>query len=637
MLALPVVTLAGSREPAQVAVEFLDKVRAGKLNLEPGGDTALTANTDAPKRREIARRLERNASDLVHGTLEASTTKLDDNLAAVLVRKVGGFDPNRLRVFAVALVKHGDSWQPAPVLASFENSGVGYAPGLRQRLAALEAWMLEQQAIELDTIQQQASEHMRQAISAMLAPEELRQLEPAAIARRFLDACAKQQLPVMLGLLGGLQPELPEDWNNRLQAAETATTDPQSVKRPWRLLVAPEVLRTVVKQEAVANIGSVAIACLDPTGAPGNPARLPLELIELDLAKTDAGLWQVNLPSWFFSSKPTPPTRTQDRDPAAIWLANYPATLRQTIPLQPLPTPQAALSALELALHAPTLEPLVAMLALDGDKKTARLGCSRAASHWGALHDPTCIRHPLALGFFETDTVAAASYQYFSVREPDRLDVHVFFFEKTDAGWQLLAGLSPGEQAEGNLLAAKTWAEGEPKRRADTWRSSCLSNSTRLTAPAPGNAPTETEARNIVASWLSAVSTGNVAKALALSTWLDSETSPARVLRNLSYEMSGARKATSAAAILTVVCGQTWTTVAVRSHTGDPPGTPIYPVISTPAGPKILIEVDWFANAGRGREFLNGTALSHLRNQINPALADELHDLLTKQAAAIDP
>ena len=43
------------------------------------------------------------------------------------------------------------------------------------------------------------------------------------------------------------------------------------------------------------------------------------------------------------------------------------------------------------------------------------------------------------------------------------------------------------------------------------------------------------------------------------------------------------------------------------------------------------------ANAGRGREFLNTTAVSHLRNQVSPALADELHDLLTKQAAAIDP
>ena len=138
-----------------------------------------------------------------------------------------------------------------------------------------------------------------------------------------------------------------------------------------------------------------------------------------------------------------------------------------------------------------------------------------------------------------------------------------------------------------------------------------------------------------MASWLTAIRAGNVAEALALTAWLDPELSPTRLLRNLGYEISGARKATSAAAILAVTRGTTWTTVAVRANIGDKPGIPIYPVINTPAGPKLLIEVDWFANSERGREFLNDTALSHLRNQVAAPLADELHDLFTQQAAAL--
>jgi len=635
MLALPLVALAGPREPAQVAVEFLDKVRSGKLNLEPGGDTALTANTDEAKRREIARRLERNATDLGSGTLEASESKLDDNLAAVLVRKVGGFDPNRLRVFAVALVKHGETWLPAPVLASFENTGVGYAPGLRKRLDALEAWMLEQQAVELDTIQQQATEHMRKTISAMLPPEELRQLVPEAAGRRFLEACAKQQLPAMLGLLGGLQTALPEDWHKRLQAAETAATEPQTVKRPWRLLVATDILRTVVQQESDAASASLVLACLDPTGTPGNPSQPHLELVELNLSKSADGLWQVDLPPAFFQTTPQPPDSASDGEFDEKSLDLYPAALRDDLPLQPAATAQEALKGVDQALHAPTLQPLISLLDLNGDTKTARLGCTRAAGAWGALHDPACVRHPLALGFFATDSVAAASFQYFSVREPDRLDLRVFFFEKAHAGWHLLAGWQPGEDAEGNLLAANTWAEGEAKRWSDTWRSRCLSNSTRVAAPAEGNAPPEAEARTLVASWLAAIRAGNVADALSLTAWLDPDKSPARVLRNLGYEISGARKAKSAAAIVAVARGNTWTTVAVSANAGDKPSHPIYPVISTPAGPKILIEVDWFADSERGREFLNNTALSHLRDHVKAATADELHDLFKQQAEAL--
>lgn len=636
ILASAIAATAGPSDPAQVAVAFLDKVRAGTVNLEPGGDTALTANTDEAKRREIARRLERSAADLGNGTLEACSLKLDDTLAAVLVRKIGGFDPSRLRVFAVALVKRGETWLPAPILASFDNTGVGYAPGLRQRLNALETWMLEQQVLELDAIQQQTTARMRAAIGAVLPLETLRNLEPDSVGLRFVEACAKHQLPAMLGLLGGLQTVLPEDWTKRLQAAESAAADPTTIKRPWRLLVAPDILRTVVAQEGNANSASLGIACLDPTGTPGNPAQPQLELVELDLSKSADGLWQVDPPPAFFAAASTPrdtaPIEPMDDD---ALLDHYLTVLRDDIPLQAPPTATAAVSALQLALRAPTLHPMLAILDLEGDKKAARLGCSRAAGAWGALHDPASVRHPLRLGLFEADAVAAVSFQYFALREPDRLDLRVFFFTKQASGWQLLVGMQPDEHAEGNLLAAKTWADGEAKRWSNKWRAACLSSSTRLAALTTGNAPSEADARTLVTSWLGAIRDGNVTDALALTAWLDAEKSPARVLRNLGYEINGARKAASAAAVIGVARGTTWTTVAVRANLADKPSHPVYPVVNTPAGPKILIEIDLFANPERGREFLNNTALGHLRASASPAAADELRDLF-KQLADTD-
>jgi hypothetical protein len=630
-LALALAAMAGSNDPAQVAVDFLDKVRSGNLNLEPGGDTALTANTDEAKRREIARRLERSASDLGNGSLEVGEAKLDDNLAAVLVRKLGGFDPSRFRVFAVALVKRGETWLPAPVLASFDNTGVGYAPGLRQRLDTLESWMLEQQVLELDAIQQQATERMRKEINTILPAEELRQLGPEEVGLRFLDACGKQQLPLMLGLLGGLQTLLPDDWNQRLQASDAAAAEPLTVKRPWRLLVAPGILRTLVHQKSDNQTSSMSIACLDPTGAPGNPAQPQLELVELGLSKSADGLWQVDPPPPFLTATTQPDPDPFDDDKL---LGLYPSSLRKDHPLQPLPTAQEAIKALEQALGAPTMKPLIGLLDLGGDHKTARLGCSRAAGAWGALHDPTCVRHPLPLGVFETAAVAAASFQYFSVREPDRMEVRVFFFEKVATGWHLLAGLRPTERFQGHLLAAATWGDGEAKRWSETWRKRCLANSTHLATLAVGNAPSEEEARDLVAAWLSATRAGKVAEALALTAWLDPEKSPARVLRNLGYEVNGSRKAKSAA-IIAASRGKTWVLVAARANHGDKSSYPLYPVVATPKGPKILIEVDLFAHAERGREFLNSTSLSHLHNYASPEATDELLDLFKQQAASI--
>ncbi len=634
MLALAMAASAAPNEPAAVAVEFLGKVRAGKVNLEPGGDTALTANTDETKRREIARRLERTASDLGNGSLEASLTQLDENLAAVLVRKVGGFNPSHLRVFAVALVKRGEAWLPAPVLASFENSGLGFAPGLRQRLNTLESWMLDQQALELDSLQQQTHERMRKAINTSLPLEDLRSLDARQVAQRFLDACGKQQLPAMLGLLGGLQTLLPDDWTKRLQTAEAAAADPQAAKRPWRLLVAADVLRTVVDEGATDKEAHVTIACLDPTGGRGNPSQPQVELIHLALSKSPDGLWQVDPPAAFFLTEEALGEQDPDADPDPKLLDIYPSMLRQDQALQPQPTPAEALKALDLALQAATLQPIMGMLDLAGDKKLARLGCSRAAAAWGALHDPACVRHALPLGVFETDSVAVASYQYFSAREPDRMDVRAFFFDKQAGGWHLLAGFKPDDNAQGNLLAAQTWAAGETKRRAETWRNTCLAESTHLTTLAAGAAPGDAHARDLVEAWLNASRGGKVTAALALTAWLDPEKSPARVLRNLGYEINGSRKSKTAATIISVLRGKTWTLVAVRANNGDKPSYPLYPVVNTPAGPKILIEIDLFANAERGREFLNSTAISHLRNHTSQEVTNELHDLFKQQADA---
>ena len=70
ILVTAVAAFAGSSDPGETAVHFLEKVRTKKINLEPGGDTALSPQTSEPKRKEIARRLERLARDLGTDPLE---------------------------------------------------------------------------------------------------------------------------------------------------------------------------------------------------------------------------------------------------------------------------------------------------------------------------------------------------------------------------------------------------------------------------------------------------------------------------------------------------------------------------------------------------------------------------------------
>ena len=112
LLVTVIAAQAAPSDPGSAAIDFLEKVRLRKLNLEPGGDTALSPQTADSKKRKIAKSLERLARDLGSDPLEVGAVKLDEDFAAVLVRKVGGFDPHRLQVFPVALVSAVPSGRP---------------------------------------------------------------------------------------------------------------------------------------------------------------------------------------------------------------------------------------------------------------------------------------------------------------------------------------------------------------------------------------------------------------------------------------------------------------------------------------------------------------------------------------------
>ena len=121
-------------DPGEAAIDFLGKVRDGKLDLKPGGDTALLEHITDGKRESIRKRLARLETELRGGELELGEVKEDGGFAAAMIRKSSGFDSAEIQVFPIALVKRGDKWLAAPMPASFENAVAGYTVPLKKRL-----------------------------------------------------------------------------------------------------------------------------------------------------------------------------------------------------------------------------------------------------------------------------------------------------------------------------------------------------------------------------------------------------------------------------------------------------------------------------------------------------------------------
>lgn len=625
-------------DPAGVAVDFLEKVRAGSIDLKPGADTALSSNTAEEKRREIARRLQRTARDLDGGTLEAAEVKQDEDYAAVIVRKADGFDPTSLRVFAVAVVRRGGIWQPAPVLASFENSGAGHALALRKRLEALESWMLRQQVLDLQTIREQATERMRGEIRKQLTEDQLHEMQPTQVGRRFIEACGKRELPVILGLLGGLQPRLPDDWSSRLRFAENAMrAEDGHLTRPWRLLVSPQVLRAVVHQERTSMDGLVSLGCMDPAGIrPERPSTPRLEIIHLPIRRQAEGLWQVNPPPAFFMSGENAANETFDDEMDEELHARFPQALRSRIPaVRPTDLSEAARS-LETALRSATPDPLFALAGLDGDSAAVRQGCAEILEHWQAMHEATTVRHLVFLGSHQVGSIGVTAFQFCSVTRPERMDVRLFHWLETDEGFEIALHGSAEEPKAGPIHEIKLWLDSRKEDWSRSWRDIALKNSVKLEKVGELEAPAEAEARATVEAWLEAARTGNPDAALAHTAWLADDRGSSLALTNLGYEINGIRKAGARTSITHVFRGKTWTAVAVRSRSGGKSTYPLYPIISTPAGPRLLVELDLFAKGNRGRDYLNNRALTRVAGFTTPEAAAELRQLFSDFKKTLD-
>lgn len=628
LLAVAVTAHAAPSDPGRVAIDFLEKVRLRKLDLEPGGDTALSAQTADEKKRQIARRLDRLASDLGSDPLEVGEVKLDENFAAVLIRKVGGVDPSRLQIFPVALVKRGAEWTAAPVPASFENAGAGYAIALRKRLELLENWMLREQVVDLEKLREQSAARMRRKIEVSLPAKSLRSFNAKEVGERFLAACEGKDSSTVLGLLGGLAAKLPDDWAARLKAVDRAFAPGSAAPRPWRLLTSPEVIRVLVHHEEQNDSGLISIACLDPAGMPSSRPRF--EAIECDLTRGPDGLWQIDLPASFLQESAEAaddPDDSLDSD----HLAAFPTQWTKAHP--PLPQPEAELAwqALSHALGASDLKSLLAISQLGGSPEQAGKTCLEAAAIWWAIHDPTAVRHAMPLAFKAGETAAVGMFQFFSTRDPDRLDVRTFYFEKSAAGW--LWTPEPSARTRGEF---QTWVDSESRRWPDEWQQTLMSDSPVLAKIDGLQAPAKEEARKTVEAWLDATRRGDVTTALPLIARLDDPRSGSTALQNLGYEIIGARRSREMPVITGIYQGAGWTAVGVKIDQEGKPSYPLYPVIQTDRGPRILIEIDLFASGNRGRDYLNRTAFDRLQKSSSVATTAELRGLFAAHQATVE-
>ena len=602
--------------PGKAAIAYLESVREGKVNLDPGKSTAISPHILEQKRLSIASRIKRLTNELGKGKLELGRERIEGDLAAVLIWKADGFDPSQMQVIPVGLIKRDGKWLPTPVPASFENCGIGYRAETRARIKTLESWMLRGKVDDLAELREKSIARMRNDIQKHLKRETLAKMKPREVMEHFLGACSRRNAHEIMGMVGGLSQSLPDNWAVRANSIEKATADLQN-PGPWRLLMSPNVLRAIVDIDDQGGPLHASIACLDPQIIAGSDSREPrVELVHLKLEETPGGLWQVEVPQHFWQDQATRLNNTHedlDRD----LLEHFAKEVRKQYPAQAKPTVGEGRKALIEALQSKRFTDLLKITDIPDNAIQGRKAILRAAEAWGSLHSLADAQNPasahllLDLEMQAKENEAGILVHSYSARKPDRYDPHALFLKKEKDGW--LWAPNPRQET---LETFKDWTERATREQRDGWRLKLL-EVCPVVKKLDQKAPSEEEAKAVVERWITAIENGDILTGLKQCARLDLEDSSKVMLRNLGYEVVDALRKEGKGSVKHVLSKGPWTGVGTHPRNPQTRSFSMYPVVQTEKGPRILLEIDLIASSGRGREFLNRTSLARAKGLEN--------------------
>ena len=605
-------------DPGQAALDFLGKVRDGKLDLQAGGDTALLEHTTGAKRESISKRIRRLEMELREGELELGEVREDGGFAAAMIRKSSGFDSAEIQVFPIALVKRGDKWLAAPMPASFENAVAGYTVPLKKRLVALENWMTRERVTGLERLISESAKRTRDLIRNSIGVEELQGDNLGKITERFLEACEKGDRAAILGFLGGLSDPLPPDWADRLKVSG----DVAAGRGDWIALASSEVIRIPVIEKNDATSGYVFITWLNLLGG----AEPAVCLTRLGFTRDTSGRWRIDPPPSLFGDTSA---AEGGEFPEADVLDLFSAQLRAKNPALGEATPELAAKNLLAALAKGELNETLRRVDFGGNPQQGRRAVESAAAFLQFVKTERVLISPVELGSRLKGSEAVFAVQWFSAVEPDRFDFRPLHFRHSPrVGWLWCPDPRP-DDGWSKFAALQRWLEERKAEWRLSWREVLLRPSAKLDKLDFRNPPSDEEANALVGRWLEALGKKNLGEALACSAWLsEGQGIPMSALRNISYELGGADR--GKAELLHLHRSGSWVAATIRRISADKTQDVFIPIVTTPAGARLLPEIDLIAEKSRTRNFLNKAAFVRIKKIAGEKRASELERLFEK-------
>ncbi len=608
--------------PGEAAVRFLERIRDDELDLD--GDTALSPDTTREKVHSIRERLDRLGKLLQQGELKPVDRKIDGEVAAALVSQSAGLDASTAQVHAIGLVLRDGVWLPAPVPASFENTGLTYHPRLGAAARRLEKWMLEERPARLETFRAELDARLLSEVRKSKVRDLLRTATPVELVEAFMAACRDRDLPSVLAFLGGLEEDLPGDWQDLVPLVANGLRATGGAKEAWSSLLDARLLRAVVAKRVEESRAEVSLGLFDPTDARAD--RDDVAIREFELSRGPAGSWRLRLPEWLVTAD------DEERGDLKLRKA-FPLALLNNREPRAFPDPIELGETMMRGLSAPNPDALFGLIAAEGESEALRALLSYTRL-WRQRRDSTDLGIMLDVRV-EKDR-ACGIYCLLDPYNPRiRKDLlHPILMTRGDDGWRLETDAAP--QADRLPAPFRKWFEDCLERDRVEWLA-CLGLDERLGGLPAGAAPEADAARRLAGEWVDALESRDPRRILRHTAMFDDDRSVRRLFAFLGQELPSV----STLEILGMHHHGRWAAASIRHRPpagpDDAPTDLLHPMVSTASGPRVLPEAILYAADTRARTVLNNEVWKRLGERLPEEAVDELRTILEAHEKLCQP
>jgi len=614
----------------KAAVSYMKLLTEGKYELAE--NTALSPHCELSRRKEIRDQLEfYSQTSLRNGDIfHLEEKKSAGAFTAILLRSENPLTPLSTSIHAIAMLKRNNLWLPAPLPGSFSNTDYGYDLEVEKNVRLLEQWMAKEKIKRETKARESAASKLLREIKNQEAKIDLKDAPPEKVVMKLIEALRAKNLTQALAIMGIATGGLHEPLETSVSTVSRGLSiDDQD--NEWSLVTNRSIIAQVMQVDNTKN--EVAIGFWDPQ------ARTEEKILYFPVSKSNGKTFaplSAILKVALLSENERRQQRWRHRRSSETELRKKLASvIFKNKKAVSHPDSEKLLTAVLEHSKTRDFTKFVSLLPTETDYFAQEDNQKRTLEELGLLWKNLILMetNPLhRLNVLEDKSIAMAPLQFARTSRPGEFVTVRIWMTKQDNNWYLLPEqiLSEfgGKEAQLKMQKLIKQLQSIQKEQQENQSRALMAKVAIFTPSHEKVAPSDAEAKKLLTSFRQLLRKKDTASALACCAVLEG-TERTQTLKIFDYAIRGAADHSDTDEILGLTKAGKWMGVSMRtvSKSSGVDDYPLYLIINTDKGSRILLDIDLRHATNRGRELLNARAWKKLESVVPKASLTEIKSL----------